>query len=118
MFLEEMLRKRVFFRRALMAQVAQNLATIEDGGEDDGEDGTAPAAAAAAGTGAADRYLGVLMQRLQALHGSAMGEVAAAGEAMANAVLSNKEGGGKLYPWSGRAEFFSVFNLPAPSHTH
>jgi hypothetical protein len=108
-----MLRKRVFFRRALMAQVAQNIATIED----DGEDGTAPAAAAA-GSGAADRYLGVLMQRLQALHGSAMGEVAAAGEAMANAVLSNKEGGGKLYPWSGRAEFFSVFNLPAPSHTH
>ena len=74
---------------ALMAQVAQNLAApaISKGGAD-----------------AADFYLQTLMQRVQAWHGSALSDVAAAGAAMADAVLS---GGGKLYPWSGRAEFFS-----------
>ena len=72
---------------ALMAQIAQNLA----------------APASTGGAEAADFYLQTLMHRVQAWHGSAMSDVVAAGAAMADAVLS----GGKLYPWSGRAEFFS-----------
>lgn len=72
---------------ALMAQVAENLATYPS------KDGTE----------AADLYLRTLMQRLQAWHGSAMSDVAAAGAVMADAVIA----GAKLYPWSGRPEFYS-----------
>ena len=72
----------------LMAQVAQNLS---------GEGGEGVA------VGAADEYLEALMARLSQWHGSALPAVAAAGEAMAAAVL----GGGKLFPYSGRGEFFS-----------
>jgi hypothetical protein len=43
------------------------------------------------------------MARLQQWHGSALADAAAAGRATAAAVL----GGGRIYPWSGRAEFFS-----------
>ena len=73
----------------LMAQVAQNLAE-EEGGE-------------GGAVGAADEYLEALMGRLSQWHGSALPAVAAAGEAMAAAVL----GGGKLFPYSGRGEFWS-----------
>ena len=73
----------------LMAQVAQNLA------EEEGGEGVA--------VGAADEYLEALMGRLSQWHGSALPAVAAAGEAMAAAVL----GGGKLFPYSGRGEFWS-----------
>ena len=72
----------------LMAQVAQNLS---------GEGGEGVA------VGAADEYLEALMGRLSQWHGSALPAVAAAGEAMAAAVL----GGGKLFPYSGRGEFWS-----------
>eukprot|EP01050_Picozoa_sp_SAG11_P034414 SAG11_NODE_12152_length_719_cov_1.409677_2_plen_90_part_00 len=48
-------------------------------------------------------YLDKLMARLQLWHASALKDCAAAGAAMAAAVL----GGGRLYPWSGRGEFWA-----------
>lgn len=54
-------------------------------------------------TEAAELYLETLMARLRQWHGTSLADCAAAGSAMAAAVLC----GGKLYPWSGRGEFWS-----------
>jgi hypothetical protein len=84
---------------ALTAQLASDLAHhhhAQGGGEPPPRRrGGQPAAAA-------HEYVSTLMQRLSSLHHSHLASMHQAGEAIAEKVLA----GGKLYPWSGRDEFY------------
>ena len=75
----------------LMAQIAQNLAAAAE---------EEPGSSSGGSAAAAELYLQTLMSRLSAWHQTALPTVAAAGSAMARAVISPARG--RLCPWSGR----------------
>ncbi|MFC1551968.1 hypothetical protein ACFL6P_05310 [Candidatus Latescibacterota bacterium] len=74
----------------VMAQIAHNLAYEDTSGTHD----------------AAEKYIDILMNRLREFHRSDIGDINNAGKIIAERVL----GGGKIYPWSGRSEFWIEAN--------
>jgi len=70
----------------VMAQIAHNLAYGDTSGTFE----------------AAESYIETLMARLQEFHSRYIGDINEAGEIIAERVLN----GGRIYPWSGRSEFW------------
>ncbi|MFC1650686.1 hypothetical protein ACFL2X_03875, partial [Candidatus Latescibacterota bacterium] len=74
----------------VMAQIAHNLAYEDTSGTFE----------------AAETYIDTLMSRLRDFHESNIGDINEAGKIIAGRVLN----GGKIYPWSGRSEFWIEAN--------
>jgi len=70
----------------IMAQLAHNLAYEDTSGTSE----------------AAETYIDILMARLQEFHSRFIGDINGVGEIIAERILD----GGKIYPWSGRNEFW------------